>query len=114
MIRFRRIDPVEAPTRRLLFQRMSRPMSYAGALVLVSLAVGMVGYPWLADLEWIDAFVNVCMLLGGMGPVTPLSTSSGKIFAGIFSLYSGLVFLAVTALVLAPTFHHVLHRFHWE
>ena len=93
---------------------MLQPMSYAAMLVIFSLAVGMVGYHACAGLLWIDAFENTCMLLGGMGPVSPIDTADGKIFAGIFALYAGLVFLAVTAFVLAPIFHHVLHRFHWE
>ena len=93
---------------------MIHPTSYAAMLILFSLGVGMVGYHACADLTWIDAFENTCMLLGGMGPVTPIDTTQGKIFAGFFALYAGLVFLAVTAFVLAPIFHHVLHRFHWE
>ena len=105
---------MEALSRPMLFRRMARPLSYAAALILVSLGVGMVGYHAFGTLPWIDAFVNACMLLGGMGPVGEITTPSGKIFAGIFALYAGLVFLAVTAFVLAPIFHHVLHRFHWE
>lgn len=105
---------MESPSRRLLVQRMVRPLAYAASLILISLGVGMVGYHLCAGLPWIDAFVNSCMLLGGMGPVSPIDTTDGKIFAGLFALYAGLVFLAVTAFVLAPIFHHVLHRFHWE
>ena len=54
------------------------------------------------------------MLLGGMGPVNTVSSTGGKVFAGMFALYAGLVFLAVTALILAPVLHHVMHRFHWD
>jgi hypothetical protein len=89
-------------------------MSYAAALVLASLVAGMMGYHWLAGFDWVDAFVNACMLLSGMGPVGEIQTAPGKIFAGVFALYAGLVFLAVTAFVLAPIFHHVLHKVHWE
>jgi hypothetical protein len=105
---------VEEPTRRLLFSRMARPLSYASALVLFSLLVGTAGYHWCAAQPWIDAFLNACMLLGGMGPVGDIVPFGGKLFAGVFALYAGLVFLVVTALVLSPVFHHVLHRFHWE
>ena len=87
---------------------------YAAALVGASLLMGMAGYHWVAGLAWVDAFQNAAMLLSGMGPVGELATSRGKIFAGLFALYSGLVFLVVTAFVLAPVFHYVLHRFHWE
>lgn len=76
----------------------------------------MAGYRWIAHFSWIDSFLNACMLLGGMGPVsdTPLPNDRAKIFAGIFALYAGLVFLASAALLLTPVFHRVLHRFHWE
>ena len=74
----------------------------------------MLGYHWVARLSWVDAFENSAMLLGGMGPVGEVVNSAGKVFSGVFALYAGLVFLAVTALVLTPVFHHALHRFHWE
>ena len=83
-------------------------------LILAALFIGMAIYHWVEGLAWPDAFLNSSMLLGGMGPVNPIDTTDGKIFAGLFALYAGLVFLAVTAFVLAPIFHHVLHRFHWE
>ena len=83
-------------------------------LIAFSIAVGMAGYHSFEHLPWLDAFLNASMLLGGMGPVGPVSSTGGKIFAGVFALYAGLVFLAVTALVLAPVLHYVLHRFHWD
>lgn len=68
----------------------------------------------LAGYRWIDAFLNACMLLGGMGPVGDLPNDASKLFASLFALYSGLVFLILAALLLTPVFHRVLHRFHWE
>ena len=76
--------------------------------------LGMAGYHWIAGFSLVDSFVNACMLLGGMGPVGDLPNNAGKIFAGVFALYSGLVFLAVSILLLTPVMHRVLHRFHWE
>lgn len=93
---------------------MGRQLAYAGELVLLSLLIGMAGYHWLAQFSWVDAFLNASMLLGGMGPVGDLPNDRSKVFAGLFALYSGLVFLAVTALLLTPVVHRVLHRFHWE
>ena len=83
-------------------------------LIVGSLAIGMAGYHWVAELGWVDAFENAAMLLGGMGPVGEVKGDRAKIFAGVFALYSGLVFLAVSAFALTPVFHYVLHRFHWE
>ena len=105
---------LEPPSRRKLMLKLRDQAGYAAGIVVASLALGMVGYHSLADFGWIDAFENAAMLLGGMGPVGEVRSNSGKIFAGVFALYAGLVFLVVTALVLAPVFHHVLHKFHWE
>ena len=86
-----------------------------GALVIVaSLLAGMAGYHVFEDLSWLDAFLNAAMLLGGMGPVATPVTEGGKLFAGCYALYCGLVVIAVTGIVLAPVAHRILHRFHLE
>jgi uncharacterized membrane protein len=94
--------------------RLVRHGAIAGLLVLGSLAIGMAGYMGFEKLSVVDAFLNASMILGGMGPVAAVATRGGKIFAGLYALYSGLVFLVVGALLLAPVVHRVLHRFHWE
>lgn len=101
-------------SRKEFLRRLGRHGVYAGALVMFSVMLGMAGYHWIAGFSWIDAFLNSCMLLGGMGPVGDLPNNSAKVFAGIFALYSGLVFLIVAAFLLAPVIHRVLHHFHWE
>jgi hypothetical protein len=105
---------LEPPSRRKLMLRLRDQLGYVALVVMASLLMGMAGYHWIAGLPWVDAFENAAMLLGGMGPVGEVRSSAAKVFAGVFALYSGLVFLLVTALVLQPVFHHVLHRFHWE
>jgi hypothetical protein len=86
----------------------------AAGLSVVSLAIGMAGYHWLAPMPWVDAFVNAAMLLSGMGPVTPLENTPVKVFAGAYALYCGVVLLATVGLVLAPIVSYVLHRFHLD
>ena len=86
----------------------------AAALLGMSLVIGMVGYHWLAPMGWTDAFLNAAMLLGGMGPVDPLTNDSAKLFAGAYALYCGVVFIATAGLVLAPVGAHILHRFHLD
>jgi hypothetical protein len=86
----------------------------AMALLGVSLVGGMCGYHWLAFMDWTDAFVNAAMLLGGMGPVDPLTNDAAKLFAGGYALYCGVVFIATAGLVLAPVGAHILHRFHLD
>jgi hypothetical protein len=101
-------------SRRRFAWRFARHFLAAQVLVTLSLGIGMAGYMYFEHLPWRDAFVNAAMLLGGMGPIDPLKSDGGKIFAGFFALYAGLVFLVVAGVMLAPVFHRVLHRFHWE
>ena len=83
-------------------------------IVFVSLGIGIVGYHVFEGLSWIDATVNAAMILGGMGPVNELHTSSGKLFAAFYALFSGIIFLIAIAVLLAPVVHRFLHRFHIE
>ncbi len=86
------------------------------ALVLVagSLALGMAGYAYFERLPWRDAFLNSAMLLGGMGPVDAPRTDGGKLFAGFYALYAGLVFIIAIGVAAGPIVHRILHKFHWE
>lgn len=83
-------------------------------LVLGSLAIGMFGYVLFERLTLADAFLNAAMLLGGMGPVDPPHSVGGKLFAGLYALYAGLVFIVTAALLFTPVLHRLLHRFHWD
>jgi len=104
-----------APIPRYRFiRRVLRHAVAAIALLVLSLALGIAGYEYFEQLPWRDAFLNAAMLMGGMGPVDPPRTDGGKVFAGLYALYAGLVFLVASGLVFAPIVHRVLHRFHWE
>lgn len=83
-------------------------------LLVVSLGSGMAGYCHFEHLSPLDAFLNSAMLLGGMGPVNNPVTSGGKLFAGVYALYAGLVFIVSAALIFTPIVHRVLHKFHWD
>ncbi len=85
----------------------------AAGLVVGSLGLGMLGYMHYEQLPAVDAFLNAAMLLGGMGPVDPPHTVAGKLFAGAYALYAGLLFLLSAALMFTPVLHRLLHRFHW-
>ncbi|MCC6171217.1 MAG: hypothetical protein IT481_04215 [Gammaproteobacteria bacterium] len=103
------------PLPRIYFlQRLLRRGGIVAALVALSLALGMAGYVRFERLSWLDAFLNSAMLLGGMGPIHLPRTPAGKLFAGLYALYAGLVFLIAAGLLLAPVMHRVLHRFHWD
>ena len=99
---------------RLYYIRLARHAALAGLVVLVSLGAGMAGYAYFEGLGWIDAFLNSAMLLGGMGPVDAPQTPGGKLFAGCYALYAGLLFLVTGSILLAPVAHRLLHRFHLE
>lgn len=90
--------------------------NFAAALLLIgaSLAAGMVGYSSLEGMGWIDAFANASMILSGMGPLGPLQTPGGKIFAGAYALFSGMILIVATGVVLAPVLHRMMHQFHVE
>lgn len=100
--------------RNLFFKRLFRSILLGLLIIILALAVGMMGYHYLEGLSWLDAFENASMILSGMGPVTPLTTNSCKIFAGLYALFSGTLFLVIIALVFAPVIHRFLHTFHIE
>jgi hypothetical protein len=100
------------PTRRFL-RRVARHLLASGGIVAASLAIGMAGYAGFEGLGWTDAFLNAAMLMGGMGPVDAPRTGAGKIFAGLYALYCGLVLLIAAGIVAAPLYHRLIHRFHW-
>jgi hypothetical protein len=83
-------------------------------LTLVGLAIGILGYAEFEDMSFVDAYVNAAMILSGMGPIGELKSTAGKVFAGSYAIFSGLIIVIATGFVLAPIFHRVLHRFHVE
>ena len=99
------------PRRKFVLRVLSH-FALAVAAIAVSLGVGMVGYHVLGDEPWIDALLNASMILGGMGPVNPLDAASAKLFASAYALYSGLFFIGILGVILAPFVHRLLHALH--
>jgi hypothetical protein len=99
-------------SKKVFAQRLTRNGLIGLALLAFSLGGGMVGYHYLENLPWIDSLLNASMILGGMGPVTPLQTNAGKIFASFYAIYSGVILLASVGILIAPIFHRFLHHFH--
>ena len=96
----------------VFLRRVGWSLCLALFAIWVSLVFGIIGYMGLAGLSLVDAFLNAAMILGGMGPVAVLDNDAAKVFAGLYALYSGLLLIAVTGVVLAPVFHRVLHAMH--
>jgi len=92
--------------------RMARSTVIAGVLIGGSLGIGILGYHYLGGLGWLDALVNASMILGGMGPVDPITRAGGKWFESGYALYSGIALLTSVGLFFAPAVHRFLHRFH--
>ena len=100
--------------RKQFVKRMAGSFGVASALIGFSLLGGMAGYHYLEGLPWIDAFMNASMILGGMGPVAPIQSAGGKLFAGLYALYSGLIVIVAAGVLFAPVLHRLLHKFHSE
>ena len=93
-------------------RRMAASVAIAGILVSATLSIGIAGYHWLAGFGWVDSLLEASMILGGMGPIQTLPTTGAKIFASGYALFSGLAFIAVMGIILAPITHRMLHKFH--
>jgi hypothetical protein len=100
------LAPIEVYWKRVIFN-----LTAGICIIIVSLGLGMLGYSHFEHMSLIDAFENAAMILAGMGPVDIIKTEGGKIFAGCYTLFSGVIFLIVIALVIAPIFHRFFHRF---
>ena len=94
--------------------RLGKNLLAAVLLVGLALGIGVVGYHDLAELSWIDSFLNASMILTGMGPMNPIVSVSGKLFASFYALFSGIIFLSSILIVMAPIVHRFLHKFHLE
>jgi hypothetical protein len=99
-------------SRREFARRMLGCIGLASSIAAGSLAGGSIGYHIFGELAWIDSFLNASMILTGMGPVDPMRTASGKLFAAFYALYSGIAFLSMMAVITAPVAHRILHQFH--
>lgn len=98
--------------RSAFFKRVFRYSLFSLSLLAVSLLIGTLGYHFLAGLNWLDSFYNASMILTGMGPVTELTTPTAKVFASLYALFSGVIFLSVVAVFFAPFAHRLMHLLH--
>ena len=100
--------------RGMFLRRMLRHALVALAVLFLSLGLGVLGYRSIEHLPWLDSLLNASMILGGMGPVDTMHTAGGKLFASAYALFSGVAFLAVAGILIAPIAHRVLHRLHLD
>jgi hypothetical protein len=100
--------------RRAFYARFAWSVAATVCIVAFSLLMGSAGYHYLGELPWIDSLLNASMILAGMGPVDPIRSNAAKLFASFYALYSGIAFLTMVAILMAPLLHRFLHKFHLE
>ncbi len=109
-------EPKQHPlaTRLVFAIRMAWHAGAALGVAALALGIGVLGYHHLAGFSWIDSLLNASMILAGMGPIGEIPTDSGKLFASFYALFSGLVFITITGILLAPLAHRLMHAFHLD
>jgi len=107
-----RTEPLLPPHRFLW--RVSWFLALSAVAIGIALGIGVLGDHFFGGLPWIDALVNASVILGGMGPVDPITTHAGKLFASAYALFSGLLFIGAASLVVAPFVHRIMHTMHLE
>jgi hypothetical protein len=110
---FAKPNPKLLPPREFI-RRLGWSVATGGILILFSLTVGMLGYHFLCAMPWIDSFLDASMILSGMGPVSPITSPAGKLFAGLYAIYCGVALIGTTGVIMAPVIHRALHKFHLE
>jgi hypothetical protein len=100
--------------RSVYLRRVAKAMLLAMFILSIALAVGTIGYHSLSNLNWVDSIYNASMILSGMGPADALNTDAAKLFASGYAILSGVIFIGLIGIVLAPVFHRLIHRFHLE
>ena len=99
-------------SRKHFFKNLTKSFITGFVMILVSLGIGGLGYHFYGNLDWLSAFLNASMILTGMGPVDPMISPAGKLFAIFYSLFSGVTFLIIAGIIFAPIYQRFLHKFH--
>ncbi len=94
--------------------RLNRHLYLSALTIFISLIIGILGYHYIAEIEWLDAVHNASMILGGMGPVVTVNNVAGKIFSSFYALFSGIIFISNIGIILAPFIHRILHKLNVE
>jgi hypothetical protein len=100
--------------RKQFYKRVAYNGGLSFLIVIVSLGIGVLGYHIFENFNWTDSLLNASMILGGMGPVNEVKTEAGKIFASIYALFSGVIFLVIVGVLFTPIYHRFIHKFHLE
>lgn len=80
--------------------------------VILTLLIGMVGYHYIEEFSWLDAYLEATMIFSGMGSIYTVQTDVGKFFSGTYALFCGFAITVPTVIILIPIIHRFLHKFH--
>jgi len=97
---------------KVYYKRVFSNLAVATIILSICLLIGILGYHYIAHIEWIDAVHNASMILSGMGPVADVKNFWGKIFSSAYALFSGVAFITNIGFVLAPVAHRFFHKLH--
>jgi len=98
----------------VFYKRVLWNLFIVSMLLGACLAIGILGYHYIANIPWIDALHNASMILSGMGPVVTIENTSGKLFSSFYALFSGVAFITNIGILLTPLVHRIYHRLHVE
>ena len=90
-------------------KRVLKQSAFATILLTFSLGIGVLGYHYIGGLHWIDSIYNASMILTGMSPVNEMKTDAAKLFASVYAIFSGVIFLSTVAIFFAPFAHRLMH-----
>lgn len=94
---------------RAFAKRVLKYSVFSISLLVFSLGIGVLGYHYIGNLNWMDSIYNASMILTGMGPVNDMLTDSSKLFASVYAIFSGVVFLSTVAIFFSPFAHRLMH-----
>lgn len=101
-------------SRPAFLRRAGRHTFWAVLILAGAVGAGTIGYHLFGGLRWIDAFLNASMILSGMGPVDRMAGDGAKLFASLYAMFSGLAFIGISGVLLAPWVHRLFHWIHLE
>ncbi len=107
----------EEPISHMAFRnRVFRHAVLVALMLSGALLLGVVGF-WVTSrfarepMSMMDSFVDSSMLLGGMGPVKcgGIDSDLCRLFASLYALFCGLLFVTIMGILAAPLAHRLLH-----
>ena len=94
--------------------RIIKALSFTIIVAALSMLLGTLGYHFLVGTDWDDSFHCACLILGNRDVAIRPESTAGKVFAGLYVMYGGLVFVSMVAILAAPVLHRISHSLHLD